>query len=261
MATLRLRNLGIGFRMGLTGLLITMLIGYAASGLHLYWHYEPRDERPGLSINDIRSAYRGIDSPSILAESLRGGHPETLSDADRQALLSWLASDRISENYDSLDLGDDAPAEIIAMSCLSCHSRSAPASERDAGAMPLEYWNDVSQLAFAVKIEPVPLKIVAISTHTHALAMAPLTLVIGVMAFATIFPRRLVAGVFAVAGLALAADISSWWLARLGDIWVYVIATGGALYFIASVLMILMSLVELWRPFGPRNPPGEGISS
>lgn len=253
-----LREFGIGVRLGLTGLVLTMFIGFVASALHLYWHYEPRDQRDGLSIDDIRSAYHGIDAPSLLVESLQSGHPEPLSTDDRQALLDWLASDRISENYDSLDLGDDAPAEIIAASCLECHARSAPAAVRDSGAMPLEYWDDVKKLAFAIKIEPVPLKIIAVSAHTHALAMAPLTLVIGALAIATAFPRRFTAGLFAIAGLALAIDLAAWWLARIDGRWAYAIAGAGFAYNASSVLLLFMVLVELWRPrsIGARRSGG-----
>ncbi len=241
----KLRDFGVGVRLGLTGIVVALLIGFVASALHLYWHYEPRDQRPGLSINDLRSAYHGIDAPALLVESLTGGHPETLSSADRKALLDWLASDTISENYDSLDLGDDAPSEIIAASCISCHARNAPEKDR---SIPLEYWDDVKKHAFAIKIEPVPLKIVAVSAHTHALAMAPLTLAIGMLALATAFPRRLTGLLCALAGVALALDLASWWLARIDDRWVYMIAGAGTVYNAASVLMILMVLIELWRP-------------
>lgn len=242
--TLRLRQLGLGARLGITGCVIAMAIGFVAAALHLYWHYEPRDGRPNLTLDDLRSAYHGLDAPSPLVESLKRGHPDGFPEGDRAALLTWLGSGKISENYDSLDMGDAAPSEIIARSCLSCHARNAPTPAPPV----LDYWDDVKKIAFPIKVEPVPIKIIAISAHTHALSMAPLTLAIGLLAMSTAFPRRLTGGLLGLAGLALAVDLASWWLARLDDRWVYAIAGAGFAYNAACALMLMIVIIELWRP-------------
>lgn len=114
----------------------------------------------------------------------------------------------------------------------------------------LDYWDDVKKVAFAVKIEPVPVKIVAMSAHAHALSMAPLTVVVGLLALATAFPRRITGGLLGFAGVALAVDLGAWWLARMDDRWVYIIAAAGGVYNAAMVLMVLVTLIELWRPRG-----------
>lgn len=242
--TIKLREFGVGVRLGLTGCCVAVLIGLAASAMHLYWHYERRDEKAGLTIDDLKSAYHGIDAPSPMVQALKRGHPEGLAKADQEALLAWLNGDKVGENYDNLDLGDAAPAEVVGRSCLSCHARS---SAKPVAPM-LDYWDDVKKVAFAVKIEPVPTKIVAMSAHAHALSMAPLTVVVGLLALATTFPRRLTGGLLGIAGIALAVDLAAWWLARMDDRWVYAIAAAGGLYNAAMALMVLVTLIELWRP-------------
>lgn len=248
--TFRLRNLTFTARLGVTGLVASLALGLVASALHLVNHYEKRDGVAGLMLDDITAAYRGIDAPSPLVRSLESGHPETITPEQRASLLAWLGSDRISEDYDSLDLGDDAPAEIIAASCLSCHSRNAdpPPDQIAAKKLPLDYWDDVQSIAFARSVPPTPTNIVLMSMHAHAPAMATMSIAIAALSLATAFPRRLVGLLIGLSGLALIADLASWLLAREFAAAIYVIVGAGAVYNIASASFLVIILLELWRP-------------
>lgn len=246
----RLRDLSTSVRLGLTGLMAVMLMGLAASAAHLFWHYEKRDEQAGFSIDDVRSAYRGINSPSRLHESLMSGHPEELPKDARQTLIKWLEGSKVSEDYDSLDLGAAAPAELIAKHCASCHSRKADKADPRARALPLEFWDDVKKVAFARKIEPVPDKIKAMSTHAHALSLATLSLVVSFMACATRLPRGLIGILVGLTGLALMADIGSWWLAKQADVFVYVIVGAGGVYNGGTALLVVLITLDMWLPKG-----------
>lgn len=248
--TFRLRNLGFFARLGFTGLVAALALGLVASALHLVNHYEKRDGVPGLTLDDITAAYRGIDAPSPLVRSLESGHPETITPEQRAALLAWLGSDRISEDYDSLDLGDAAPAELIAANCLSCHSRSAnpPVDQIAAKQIPLDYWDDVQAIAYSRSVPPTPVNIVLMSMHAHAPAMATMSIAIAALALATAFPRRLIGVLIGLSGLALIADLASWLLAREFAGAIYVIVGAGAVYNLASGVMLLLILIELWRP-------------
>ena len=246
----RLRTLPFSARLGATGLVAALALGLVASALHLVNHYEKRDGVPGLTLDDITAAYRGIEAPAPLAAALQRGHPDNLPAAERDALLAWIASDRIAEGYDSLDLGDDAPAEIIARECLSCHSRSAspPADQRAARDLPLDYFDDAKKIAYARSIPPTPREIVLMSMHAHAPTMAMLSIVVGGLALLSAFPRRLIGWLVALSGLALIADLASWLLAREFAAAIYVIVGAGAAYNAATGLLLLLVLAELWRP-------------
>lgn len=237
-------------RLGLTGLVFALALGLASSALHLVNHYEQRDGASGLSLDDIRAAYHGLDAPAPLVRSLQRGHPEELGEPERAALLAWLASGRVTEDFDSLDLGDDAPAEIIARSCLSCHARAAapPASRGAAKEIPLEYWDDVRRYAFAKSVPATPREIVLTSMHAHAPAMATMSVVVALLAAASAFPRGLTGSLIGVMGLALIADLGSWLPAREHGGFVYVIVGAGAAYMVSTALLLVLVLVELWRP-------------
>ncbi|MEL7485396.1 MAG: hypothetical protein AAFN41_13720 [Planctomycetota bacterium] len=253
----KLRDLGWLARLGIAGLVITMIGGTIASGVYLSMHHGDRDQREGLTIDDVKAHYHGIVSPSPLLESLKSGHPETLEDRDRQILVDWLEGDTatLSLSYDDLDLGADAPAEIIAINCLDCHARSSsgqvdgPEGKQDtAPEIPLEYWDDVYALAISTDIRPVEAEILALSTHTHALGMASMGIAIGLLALLTSWPRVATSFVLCATGVGLAADIGGWWLTRHDDLYAPVVVVGGLLFSGGICLLSVMILLDLCMP-------------
>ena len=256
-----LNRLPVSIRLGLTGLIFVLLGGLAASGLYMQHHYANRDQRPDLTMTDIIGAYHGVEQPSELRAALAAGHPDDLGpdhalpDGDRQVLLDWLDSDRVSSDYDSLELGDAAPAEIIATYCLQCHSRNATIADealRD-DTLYLDYWDDVNAVAFSRNIDPTPVEILLISTHTHALALGTMgVMLIGLLLGVT--RGRMLARFFGfLIGFGLCLDIASWWLARLDPMWVYTIVAGGAMFAASSGLACLHVLVDMWLPGGRQH--------
>lgn len=250
---MRLKQLGLLWRFGLTCLLLVLSGGLIASAVHLVWHYENRDERPGLTVDDIKAQYAGLNAPAPMLVSLNQGHPETLKPADREALVKWLKTDKVAEMYDSLDLGTASPSEIIAASCLQCHSRKATGADAKARALVLDYYDDVKKVAFGRTINPTPNKIKVISTHTHAPAMAGISFTLAILLAFTRWPRFLAGFLLSVAGLGLAVDIACWWLAPYNPNLAYAIVGGGIAYNAATGLQILLTFADLWLP-GGRQP-------
>jgi hypothetical protein len=264
--SLPLRDLSLAMRVGLTALLLVMVGGFLASAAHLCQHHAVRDEQPGLTMDDIRGAYHGVHTVAPMITQLEKGHPadilgdeaDPLSAADRQMLLDWLAGDRIVGDYDNPDLGDAAPAEVIDITCLRCHARNATEGNGIGQRVPLEYLDDVTRVAFSRDINPTSIEILTISTHTHALSMATLTIVIALLALATRWPRPLLGALVLAAGVGLLADLASWWLARPYASFVWLLLAGGAVYSIATLLLHLAILADLWLPRrlpGERSPP------
>ncbi len=242
----KLRDQNLLMRLGLTGLLLTMALGLWASVKHLLHHYDKRDEVPGMTLDDVKAAYHGLDSPSKLLASLQRNHPEELPQKARQSLIAWLEKDKVAENYDNLDLGDDAPAELLAAHCVKCHARNA--TDEVAKKLPLESWDDVRKVAFSRRVNPTPKEVVMMSMHAHAPAMATMSLVLAIMACFSRLPGWLGGGVCALMGVGLFADLGAWHLARGNADWVYAIVAGGAAYNGATALLIVLLLLDLWLP-------------
>ncbi len=251
-----LRDHSLSVRLGLLGVVLVIAMGHAASLLHMYWHYENRDERPGFTIDDVRAAYHGINAPALFKTALENDHPKGLAQPTREALLAWLATDKIAENYDNLDLGDNSPAELIAANCNTCHARKV-AKEKGAN-IPLEAWEDVRKVVFSRTVNPVPIKVLAISTHTHALSLAALSGVVIALSLCCSFARapgvsRVVGALVAANGIGLTLDIASWWITRSSESFVYVIVVAGGFYNFSLAMLTLLIAAELVRLFPRAN--------
>lgn len=248
MQTLRLRDLAFGARLALTLLVLVLGGGLAASGYHLYEHHQNRDEKPGVSLEDLEGAYHGVNTTAPLISALERKHPEELPEAERTLLLQWLRSSRISEDYDNFDLGDAAPSELIQRRCVECHSKNATKGDESSRKLPLDYWEGVKALAYSKQLTAVPVKVLAASTHAHALSLAVMSIVIGLLLLATRWPRALTSGLFACAALGLTADLASWWLAREWVAFVPVLVAAGFVYVASTALSLAALVLELWLP-------------
>lgn len=249
-----LSSLGWHTRIGLSLLVLVLLGGIAASATHLVIHHENRDERPGLTIDDLTGAYHGIRARAPLLVALEAGHPEDLPAADREGLIEWLGLDAeaITAGYDDLTKGDRAPAEIIDRQCLRCHARQAEEGDGIGKEVPLEYWDDVRAIAFSREVEPTAREIVIASAHTHALGMGSLSIIAALLALLTRWRRGLVGGLILLSGLGLSVDLGSWLPARDAAWLVPALAAGGLIWMTGTVALLLLVLAELWLP-APRS--------
>ncbi len=245
--TLKLRDFGFGVRLALTILALTVLGGSAASGWHMRMHHEDRDERPGLTIDDIRAHYHGIQSKAPMLVALERGHPEGLDPQAKKALEDWLTGDSIRGDYDNFDLGDFAPETIIAENCISCHSADA-SGPGTFPALSLRYFDDVMDVSVSREINPVDIKVLATSLHTHTLGLASLTLIAVLMLALTRLPSRLTGLIAAATALGLFVDLGAWLLTRTWEPGVYLIVGGGFVYQAGMILSLLVVIVDLWLP-------------
>lgn len=243
-----LRSLPLMARLGATGLLLALGIGLLASVQHLLWHYENRDDQKGFTIDDVKSAYHGLDAPSKLLTSLKGGHPPELNKDMRDLLIKWVESGRVNEDYENIDLGVASPREVIATNCLSCHSAAA-APSKGAG-LKLDGLEDLRKVAFNRKVSPNSEKIVVMSLHAHGLSMATMSLVLAAMVWWSRWPRGLCGVLILLNGLALPLDLAAWWLSRKYEVMVNVIVGSGGVYNATFALMLVVAGLELWWPRG-----------
>lgn len=249
--SLNLREQHWSARLGISFLLLTLIAGFVFSGLHLVKHHENRDEKPGLSMDDIVGAYHGLDSKATMLTALEAGHPSeqknvVFSEQDKNLLLSWLNGDRVSSDFDNLDLGDSAPSEIIAKSCLECHSRGAELGDGIGNTVPLEYWDDVGKVVFSRHVEPTDTAIKLASSHTHFLSLGLLLLVISILALSTALPKPLINLLIFCAGFGLIIDLASWWITPQYVAFAWLIMVGGVLFVISSNLMLACILIDMW---------------
>ncbi|HBF22647.1 MAG TPA: hypothetical protein DDW23_02410 [Planctomycetes bacterium] len=258
-----LRKLPTGVRAGLTGLALTLLGGYAASVAYIQSHHSKKDEEPGLSMDDLVGAYHGVDREAPLRVALESAHGEEHlpDEALRKLMISWLSSERISENFESVDLGEFSPAEILEMNCTRCHAKGASEGSGIGNTLPLEYWEDVRRAAFPKRLDPVPIEILTISTHAHALTLPLVALLAGVGLLLTRWSRRFQSQVFAAMGVGLFLDIAGWWFARASEIGVLVLLAAGAAFGLAFVTALCAILADIWLPVSSKQRESQATSN
>lgn len=245
-----LRALPFGVRLGLSALLLTLAGGYAASLRYVFDHHGKKDERPGLSLTDLRGAYHGVRAEAPLRRAVEGRHGDEFLKiaSEREILRKWLAGANLSEAYDSLDLGDDAPAEILDRNCLSCHARNATAGGGIGQRIPLDSWDAVSKVAFDQELNPVPVEILTVSTHAHAQTIPLVVLAACGLFLFTRWPARLRSAVFLLGGASVLLDVAGWWLARPAAAAVWLIVLAGAALALSFAAAVAGTLLDLWLP-------------
>lgn len=252
--SLCLSGLPVLAKLGLTASLAVLGLGLWAAVQHIEDHHAKNDgDKSSLSLTDIEGAYHGISVPSPLRAVLQGRaseHPSLNAvPADALAALNaWLAGERILETYDDIDLGDRAPAELIATHCGACHAGEAV--DPAVGQISLAYWEDLAPLISDKEIRPTPYEILITSLHTHAPAMALMALVVGILALLSRFPRFLASLPLALSGLGLLIDVSGWLIARWTPGYAPVLMAGGATFFLGQTLGSLLIFAEMWLPRG-----------
>lgn len=253
----RLCDLPLGVRLGLVGLVLTLAGGLLASWYYLFLHYSPRDgNKNDLTYVDVASAYHKMQIPAPLKVVIERGHPreltgESLPEAERKSLLDWLASppESIMRAYEDETLEELMPAEIVFNRCVSCHDAQPTDTAHPYPQLPLYTPAEVQAVAISRDIEPTPERILAASTHAHALTLAVQSMIVIGLLLGTRVPRALVSIAAVLLGFSLLADIGSWWLARQNAAFVYVIFGAGGVFNATSALCVLAVLLDLVVPW------------
>jgi mono/diheme cytochrome c family protein len=151
---------------------------------------------------------------------------------------------------------------MIDARCARCHSKDG-----DPAQFPLETYDQIEGKYLAkpaavtaqpgdwVKVEePIGITKLTQSTHAHLLSFATLFSLTGLIFAFSSYPKvlRVVLGPWVV--IAVFADVSLWWLARLSDQWgpyfaMGVVATGGA----AGVGVALQIVLSLFNMYGAKG--------
>src|SRR4030067_3871815 len=87
-----LAGIPLASKLALTVLLAVAGVGYLLGFLNIYLTYSPVDQKPGMSLEDIRLSFYGARGTSKLEKSVDGSMRQYFgSDADYQATKQWLA--------------------------------------------------------------------------------------------------------------------------------------------------------------------------
>jgi hypothetical protein len=283
LGSVRLANLPLAAKLLLTPFLALIGVGYFVALLNIYEHHSDADLEPGLTLNDLRRNYHGLDkqvtsttqtrNPSPMQRMTGPGgamrpHLEKGGEQAVRALTSWLADGAKETDFARLGVypPDDLSAkQVIANQCVRCHN-AADGDESDvpyaasASAEP-DYALVIKKAApllgplttesKMMHLAPRSVADLVQITHAHILAMPVFALIVGGLFLLTSLPERFKLLVAPLPMAAMCADFASWWLARPFEPFVYLIAAMGAVFGASLGAQILCVFGSLW--FGKRT--------
>jgi hypothetical protein len=230
-------------RVVLTLFVLMAGIGYAVAVLNLYFSYSDVDGKAGLTPDDLKRSFYGQRDKTVLAATINGGSMEQYlqSPTDKGKILSWIQDGATKEGFER----DVQP--VLNRSCTRCHSATGSASFR-----ALTTYEEVQAVTQIDRGESLP--IWARVAHTHLQAIGLIFLALGLLYAFCPIRENLKLVVVCTPFLMLGVDFGTRALARIWPNMVYAMIISGALMGLATAVMIVSILYELWFGKGRSVP-------
>ena len=228
-----MKSLPISSKIGISAFLILSGIGYITGFLNILLTYGPTDEKPGLSVQDVRISFYGARDKTALEASIDGSMKQYFAaDSEYQQVKDWLAAGAKEEEYVELD-------SIMAVSCNTCHSSAAKVAD-----VVTETYEDIKPF-LAQDTGKSASRLVSL-THTHLMStlilIFGLVLIFGLTSYSELLKTVIISFSFA----SLAVDLGSWWLAKLSGAFAPLVILGGASLGVTFAALVLLPLYDLW---------------
>jgi hypothetical protein len=272
----RLSGLSLAAKLTLTLFLILVCAGYAVALIKIYWWHELADNEPGLTINDIRAVYHGIESTQIddsemLKEVSPGGQMRIFLEAGgesaERALIGWLEAGAQEATFTTAGLtgaGDPSASAVIQQQCVKCHNQTEgdntelPFAAAPAAAPQYDLVAAVAVPPGEPGIQPESKRELLQVTHAHILSIPVFTIIIAILFLLTNVSDKIKLVLAPLPMLATCIDFACWWLARPFEVFIYGIAFSGALFGTALGLQLLCILLSLWFGKKPASAQSSG---
>jgi len=228
--TKKLSELELFHKVSITGFLIVFALGIGITGL-LYSSGSGQISITSLfSPKLVRLKY----SASPLERALRTTMREYVkNEGDVETLCRWLKSGGERVGY------YESSVPIIHRDCSRCHGKIPTV----AGAGSLYTYADV--LPYAIT-RGIPIRKLSLRSHVHLFGIGLLLLILTMLVNRTSIPNLLkVAISISLFGL-LAIDILSQYLAKLNEVFAYIVWISGLLFNVFIVISILIALCDIW---------------
>ena len=223
-----------------TVFLLTIGLGYLFALANLYYTHQGRDNKPGLSIDDVMIMYHGSHSQTRLGSAINGiMEPNLKFKTDKDVIHKWLSDGATEEGYKS----DIAP--ILNRDCVICHNPTA-----NPHLPNLTTFIGVSEVAQAGGGAPLPVLIRV--GHIHIFGIAFILFFIGklfLLCEMNVYLKRITV---VIPFFAMLLDVMSWFITKTIPEFAYVVIGSGALMGISMAMQILVSVYQMW--FYKRTP-------
>jgi hypothetical protein len=242
MGGFRLRSLPAGVRIGITGFITALGLGYLFALLNVYVHYAKVDGKPGLSAEDVIITFYGSDQQTLLEAKITTGSMSQYitDDLDRGKIVAWVKGGTPEAEYTS------TIKPIISSNCTGCHSAAGLMAQT-----PLTDYKEVTAERLVKRNRGKSLNVLVQSSHTHLISLSMMFLVLGALFCCTGAPEWLKSLAVPVPFLGVLLDVGGWWLTKMAPIFAYPMMWGGALMGSSFAIFAFGILGECWLARAP----------
>jgi hypothetical protein len=229
----RFKDISISERILNTVFLLTIGLGYLMALANLYYTYQGRDGKAGLSIDDIIISYHGSKEQTRLGTAISGiMEPNLRHKSDKDVILDWIQDGANEKPY------KETIAPILNRDCIICHTPAVNPSLPD-----LTNFKSVSVVAHSGGVTlPALIRV----SHIHLFGIAFILFFIGkifLLCEINIFVKRIMV---VIPFIAMLLDVLSWFITKSIPSFAYVVVASGALMGLSMGLQILLSIYQMW---------------
>jgi hypothetical protein len=228
-----LARLPLHYKVLFTGFLLVIGVGLLMSGVQIMLTHGLADGKLGLSINDIIYSYYGNRSGSKLEAMLNGQMKPMAPDPVRFELIQWAR--------DGGPITEWGPRiePIMKQYCISCHNAgsSLPDFTKFENVKKVAEVDEGASIASLTRV-----------SHIHLFGIAFIFLFVGWIFGLAQYPIRWKVILIATPFTFLLLDVLSWWLTKYIPAFAWLTMIGGIGYSLASTVMILTALAQMWLP-------------
>ncbi len=227
-----LNNLALPVKALFTGYLLAIGVGLMMAGAQILLTHGMADGKFGLSVDDIVYSYYGNRTGSTLEAKLNGSMKENAPDAARLALIKWARGGASEAEWQTI------VKPITDQYCVTCH-----------GVIPgIPHVGERDVITKLAEVDHgATISALTRVSHIHLFGIAFIFFFVGlIFSFASGFNPMIKAMLIFIPFAFLLIDISSWWLTRINPNFAWLVIIGGFGYSLASAIMILTSLYQMW---------------
>lgn len=218
-----------------TCVLLILGLGYLFALLNIYFTYAGRagGDPAMLSYQDIVAGYSGSGKGSVLEGALNGSMATMLRTDERTTILKWLHDGSGEAVYEA------TVKPIVERRCLTCHdgrNPHLPSFTTFEGVSKATADDTGASIATLVRV-----------SHIHLFGVTFIFFVVG-LAFthAYVRPVWLKCALIALPFLAIAIDVSSWYLIKRFHPFVFIEIAAGMTMAACFAAMWLTTLYQMW---------------
>lgn len=227
------QDLPLGSNILYTMTLLVLGMGYLFAMLYLFGTHAGRDERPGLSVDDLVIAYSGSQKDTRLEAAIKGPMSGMLHKEDVGEIVAWVRGGAGREPY------QERIVPILQEHCVACHNGSNP-HIRD-----LQSYDNLMQV---VKLDTgMDIFTLIRVSHIHLFGMTFIFFMTSsIFVHAQVQPRWFKCAVIATPFVAIILDVSAWYLTKVYVAFAWVVMISGVFMGLAFAVQWTISLYQIW---------------